>query len=1260
MRYLKRVAAIFVAFAMVFTSMGNAYAMYYNEYTPTNNVSIYSSSEEYVNMWNYKTYRYDQKNAIRFTLNWQNVGAYSFDGSNWYGNCSSRKTFFIVENYYTDDRWNGTEVVMPKSVNVLFVYVKDYNQNVRLFTYKLSKSELEHIYAPNDVPWHIINVTEMIDSLPLKSDLRLADESKVLAARAAYETLSARDKSLVYNIHKLYDLETKLDELKSTLVDWTKIFKDLDMNATSSGKLTEQYYSVPDQLYADLYVNADKSKIYQTKLGDPRYNRASISEHVLKDTTPNSENVFFIYDYNNYLAKNIWSKAMAKKVWGFFYPSESGKYQFRITSDDGHSWQMYLNNGTDPTSDTFNIQNASTTISSKYDLHNISSFDTSLYALKANTPYPIFIEYFNHGGNAALKLQYKMIKDNGISTGWVNMQGGMFKPSTAYEFGFKAGNASGLLDIISKAEEKVIAFSKPGMIGSTEGQVSQAALDALKQKLALAKLELERAQKNMLTQAQIDEATQKLKIALDEFNNAIVKKPNGVTAPFAAQQAAYLHVAFDKDKLVNTYEIIISTDNQISPDDTLYKVTNSLYNLNGSTKVTVKEGDLSGELYMKDSTTPNGRYQFMIPLGERINGQAVNVFIRTATNENKGDASAKTITILKPVTEFKYASVNNQVTFYAGELVGETGFAFAYYPKNSDQLKEVYLVANGKGYVTIPADEVDLTRIGDATAYRIKLNGSTPSANEGRSIGVSNPKRLEVNSVQNLKLTNNNGVYNLTWDQFPNAIGYEVFEGNTVDVNQMAKWNNALNTNSVTLSNINDGNMHYYAVRAILSDDIFKNSGLSNVVKAYKPSQPELYSLGDAARMLTPPETTNYVIKGDGTTKGYYLITMPSDLLKLNAAANVAQDSNGDYEVIFTEAKDTVMKFKYQSAIPWSKANDDQQSTGSITYKVPYDKGDVGFTVEAIKNKLTAASSSQISVVKVVEGLSVQNTWAVGKTYAIGDRVVSNGYIYACRQAHTVHANDLEPKLAPALWSLIDAAGQSNESIQGTSDPSVVNVNVQVTPPDVKKDVAIKNGSSTTINGNVISTKLGADFEIQYNLQLSAKDIYNPNFVFDFVENDYFSFDYPTVTAEVVLNGVVQPLTFQTQVVKKVVNETVNGIVRKVSKTEVTLITEDDFNFGNQVVNVTLKVKPVVKNNPEMLKIAKDAKIIKDNEDWKLAYVIGELKKGDVLLIDGLSILNHTEFNTFANSPNTVKEIKTPEETLKLNIKSEIPIKSVH
>ena len=52
-------------------------------------------------------------------------------------------------------------------------------------------------------------------------------------------------------------------------------------------------------------------------------------------------------------------------------------------------------------------------------------------------------------------------------------------------------------------------------------------------------------------------------------------------------------------------------------------------------------------------------------------------------------------------------------------------------------------------------------------------------------------------------------------------------------------------------------------------------------------------------------------------------------------------------------------------------------------------------------------------------GVELFPTWAIGRSYAIGDRVQHGSILYKCVQAHTSQA-DWTPDAVPALYTVID------------------------------------------------------------------------------------------------------------------------------------------------------------------------------------------------------------------------------------------------
>ena len=63
-------------------------------------------------------------------------------------------------------------------------------------------------------------------------------------------------------------------------------------------------------------------------------------------------------------------------------------------------------------------------------------------------------------------------------------------------------------------------------------------------------------------------------------------------------------------------------------------------------------------------------------------------------------------------------------------------------------------------------------------------------------------------------------------------------------------------------------------------------------------------------------------------------------------------------------------------------------------------------------------------------GVELFPIWAIGRSYAVGDRVQHGGILYKCVQAHTSQAL-WEPAATPALWVVIDVthAGTQDDPI---------------------------------------------------------------------------------------------------------------------------------------------------------------------------------------------------------------------------------------
>ena len=76
-------------------------------------------------------------------------------------------------------------------------------------------------------------------------------------------------------------------------------------------------------------------------------------------------------------------------------------------------------------------------------------------------------------------------------------------------------------------------------------------------------------------------------------------------------------------------------------------------------------------------------------------------------------------------------------------------------------------------------------------------------------------------------------------------------------------------------------------------------------------------------------------------------------------------------------------------------------------------------------------------------GVELFPAWAVGKAYAVGDRVQHDGTLYKCAQAHTSQA-DWTPDATQALWVVV-SLDEYPEWVQPTGAHDAYNIGDKVT-----------------------------------------------------------------------------------------------------------------------------------------------------------------------------------------------------------------------
>ncbi len=146
-----------------------------------------------------------------------------------------------------------------------------------------------------------------------------------------------------------------------------------------------------------------------TKKQDPAYFTAKTfygnSSQVVSD-----DYIFFYNQSHNKSPGNRGSDARtARQIYGYFVPNKTDHYKFKLETDDGFTMGMNL---TGNTSDPF-ASNKLTTLLNRFTVSSNNQQESGWVKLYKNVKYPIYMEYFNWGGDGHLRVLYK--RNNGNS-----------------------------------------------------------------------------------------------------------------------------------------------------------------------------------------------------------------------------------------------------------------------------------------------------------------------------------------------------------------------------------------------------------------------------------------------------------------------------------------------------------------------------------------------------------------------------------------------------------------------------------------------------------------------------------------------------------------------------------------------------------------------------------------------------------------------------------------------------------------------------
>ena len=96
----------------------------------------------------------------------------------------------------------------------------------------------------------------------------------------------------------------------------------------------------------------------------------------------------------------------------------------------------------------------------------------------------------------------------------------------------------------------------------------------------------------------------------------------------------------------------------------------------------------------------------------------------------------------------------------------------------------------------------------------------------------------------------------------------------------------------------------------------------------------------------------------------------------------------------------------------------------------------------AYRNKIETAASTMTDDTALT-AVELFPAWAIGKAYAVNDRVQYNGTLYKCIQAHTSQS-DWMPSATPALWKTV-SVDEYPEWAQPTGAHDAYNIGDKVT-----------------------------------------------------------------------------------------------------------------------------------------------------------------------------------------------------------------------
>ncbi|MCB2298705.1 Ig-like domain-containing protein [Clostridium tagluense] len=257
----------------------------------------------------------------------------------------------------------------------------------------------------------------------------------------AYANMSVKGNALNFFQYQFINQNTNPQTMPSS--NWNRI--DLqnqsyngDVEEDKSGKLKWRSYDVNHMAtMKDETGWNNPQNVFKYPSDATSYKTTSISSSVdaygtWKDVAPYTvENVLVNkrWDTNSAFMSNLvigGDYKEASKFWGYIKVDQDGDYEFGSVSDDGCRGYITANGETNAFTNMFKVQGS--TFGSTH----------AVVHLKAGQYYPVYLEYFNWGGDAEFRMVYS--KNGAVGSGSENVPTSWFYPSKSNAPGEYAEN----------------------------------------------------------------------------------------------------------------------------------------------------------------------------------------------------------------------------------------------------------------------------------------------------------------------------------------------------------------------------------------------------------------------------------------------------------------------------------------------------------------------------------------------------------------------------------------------------------------------------------------------------------------------------------------------------------------------------------------------------------------------------------------------------------------------------------------------------